>query len=104
VLLEPVCSAHANQTWHLGVQLMLKKQNSGVDQHLYLRCAEEHTLSDGKVYRLVICMTPAMSHQLIAALFISIDTSFKRIKAWQEFEMETWDPNRKKRKDILSDM
>ena len=80
-----------NVVLHLGaVQL--------VEQHLelplsaqYIRCAETHTIEGGKKFQLVICMSKDMSQQLLDALYLSIDTSFKRVHGrWQEFEMETW--------------
>ena len=36
-------------------------------------------------------MSSSMSHRLMHATRISIDTSFKRVHGWQEFEIETWD-------------
>ena len=57
----------------------------------YVRCAETHQIEGGKEFRLVICMSNTMSGHLLDALYISIDTSFKRVHGkWQEFEMETW--------------
>ena len=34
-----------------------------------------------------------MSQQLMQAKRLSIDTSFKHTKGWQEFEIESWDAN-----------
>lgn len=38
-------------------------------------------------------MSPFMSHRLLLARRVSIDTSFKRLHGWQEFEIEAWDNN-----------
>lgn len=68
----------------------------------YIRCAETHVLTAPSVARrsrsasssslqLVICMTPQMSWRLMQAKRLSIDTSFKRVHGWQEFEIESWD-------------
>ena len=62
------------------------------DDERYVRCAETHILDDGKAFDLIICMSPAMSHRLMQAEYLSIDTSFKRLHyKWQEFEIESWD-------------
>ena len=42
-------------------------------------------------FQLVICMTAQMSMLLVQAKRISIDTSFKHVRGWQEFEIEEWD-------------
>ncbi|KAF8126785.1 hypothetical protein EV363DRAFT_1298507 [Boletus edulis] len=65
--------------------------NSIEDVGRYVRCAETHLLSTGKEFQLVICMSASMSLRLMHATRISIDTSFKRVHGWQEFEIETWD-------------
>ena len=39
----------------------------------------------------MICMSPMMSQQLMHSVRFSIDTSFKRLHGWEEFEIETWD-------------
>ncbi|KIK44261.1 hypothetical protein CY34DRAFT_80290 [Suillus luteus UH-Slu-Lm8-n1] len=60
------------------------------EQH-YVRCAETYTLTAKTEFRLVICMTTSMALRLLGAKRISIDTSFKRLHGWQEFEIEAWD-------------
>ncbi|KAF8582118.1 hypothetical protein K439DRAFT_1511983 [Ramaria rubella] len=58
----------------------------------YVRCVEEHSvLGEGKIY-LVICMLKAMSKLLLETKRPSIDTSFKWLHKWQEFEIEAWFP------------
>ena len=57
----------------------------------YIRCAESHVLRGGSTFDLIICMTPMMSSWLMHAVRFSIDTSFKRLHSWQEFEIESWD-------------
>ncbi|KAL4064574.1 hypothetical protein J3A83DRAFT_4167974 [Scleroderma citrinum] len=57
----------------------------------YVCCAESHILSNRSTFDLIICMSPAMSLQLLQAVQFSIDTSFKHLCAWQEFKIESWD-------------
>jgi hypothetical protein len=62
------------------------------EQDQYVRCAETHTLDDGKILRLVICMFRDMSQHLMRTKMLSLDTAFRRIHgSWEEFELETWD-------------
>ena len=43
-------------------------------------------------FQLIVCMSSAMSFQLMHAKRLSIDMSFKRVSGkWEEFEIETWD-------------
>ncbi|KIJ08971.1 hypothetical protein PAXINDRAFT_88132, partial [Paxillus involutus ATCC 200175] len=71
--------------------LMLRSHSHNDQSRRYVRCAETHKLASGSDFRLIICMSPAMSRRLMLATRISIDTSFKRIHGWQEFEIEAWD-------------
>ncbi|KAF8576068.1 hypothetical protein K439DRAFT_1541551, partial [Ramaria rubella] len=58
----------------------------------YVHCVEEHSITgEGKIY-LVICMFKAMSKLLLETKWPSIDTSFKQLHKWQEFEIEAWFP------------
>ncbi|KAF8576274.1 hypothetical protein K439DRAFT_1367727 [Ramaria rubella] len=58
----------------------------------YVHCVEEHKIpGEGKIY-IVICMFRAMSELLLKTKRPSIDTSFKRLHKWQEFEIEAWFP------------
>lgn len=68
--------------------------------HRYLRCAERHDLPGDDECSLVICMTARMSSLLVEAKRISIDTSFKRVRGWQEFEIEGWDNSHQRCKDV----
>jgi hypothetical protein len=78
----------------LGAQLLAQEHQLSTETNPYVRCAEEHTLQNGKPFRLIICMSRAMSARLMQAKFLSIDTSFKRVNhKWQEFEIESWDVN-----------
>lgn len=45
----------------------------------------------GKTVKMVICMFPSQSKILLNAKRITIDTAFKRVKGWYEFEIEAWD-------------
>lgn len=38
-------------------------------------------------------MTPIMSSYLMNAKRVTIDTSFKRVHDWEEFEIEVWHDN-----------
>ncbi|KAG6379689.1 hypothetical protein JVT61DRAFT_10211 [Boletus reticuloceps] len=61
------------------------------DPWRYVRCAETHDIK-GTKFQLIVCISPAMSLQLLHAKRISIDMSFKRVSGkWEEFEIETWD-------------
>ena len=58
-------------------------------------------LQNGKHFRLIVCMSHEMSAHLMQAQFLSIDTSFKHVhNQWQEFEIESWDVNHMRCKDI----
>lgn len=59
-------------------------------EYHYVRCVEEVELEGLKSFRVVICMTPIMSHYLMNATRVTIDTSFKRVHPMQEFEIEVW--------------
>lgn len=77
-----------------GAQLLAQQHQLPTETDPYVRCAEEHTLANGKPFRLIICMSRAMSTWLMQSKFLSIDTSFKRVHhKWQEFEIESWDEN-----------
>ncbi|KAJ7493180.1 hypothetical protein B0H11DRAFT_2277283 [Mycena galericulata] len=75
-----------------GAELLLKEHLQLPEHDQYVRCVETHTLDDGKLFHLVICMFRAMSEHLMRTKMLSLDTAFKRIHGkWEEFEMETWD-------------
>ncbi|KJA20386.1 hypothetical protein HYPSUDRAFT_1092632 [Hypholoma sublateritium FD-334 SS-4] len=77
----------------LGALHLLQAQTVLPLKEKYLRCVEQHDIENNKLFELIICMSHAMSTQLMSAVHISIDTSFKRVHGkWQEFEIETWDP------------
>ncbi|KAF8587722.1 hypothetical protein K439DRAFT_1614148 [Ramaria rubella] len=58
----------------------------------YVCCVEEHSVSsEGQIY-IVVCMFKAMSQLLLQTRRPSIDTSFKCLHNWQEFEIEAWFP------------
>ncbi|KAK7001956.1 hypothetical protein R3P38DRAFT_3326837 [Favolaschia claudopus] len=72
--------------------LLMKEHLKLPKAQQYVRCAETHTLDDGKIFHLIICMFPAMSEHLMQTRMLSLDTAFKRIHGkWEEFELETWD-------------
>ncbi|EIW73871.1 hypothetical protein CONPUDRAFT_147995 [Coniophora puteana RWD-64-598 SS2] len=73
-----------------GAQLMARQHETLPTEECYIRFADECTEGNEK-FRIVICMSPQMSRHLLSAKRLSIDTSFKRLHGWQEFEMESWD-------------
>ncbi|KAK7032946.1 hypothetical protein R3P38DRAFT_2773440 [Favolaschia claudopus] len=81
----------------LGAQLLAAQHRELPEDEQYVRCAETHTIEDGKTFYLVICMLKSMSEFLMHAKTLSLDTAFRRLNGkWQEFEMETWELNRMK--------
>ncbi|KAG1760684.1 hypothetical protein EV702DRAFT_1053394 [Suillus placidus] len=76
-----------------GAKLLVKKEKELPRHAHYVHCAETHILPGGVDFRLVVCMSPLMSCHLLLAHRVSIDTSFKRLHGWQEFEIEAWDNN-----------
>ncbi|KAF5382081.1 hypothetical protein D9615_004312 [Tricholomella constricta] len=77
-----------------GALHLLSEHNTLPLEERYVRCVEAHTIEKNKEFRLVICMSPAMSCRLLKCKRPTIDTSFKRLHGWQEFEIETWDAER----------
>ncbi|KAJ6565296.1 hypothetical protein DFH09DRAFT_919678 [Mycena vulgaris] len=75
-----------------GAQIHSGQWNRNKSEEQYVRCAETHTIEDGKTFHLVICMLRSMSALLMRSKKLSLDTAFKRLNGkWQEFEMETWE-------------
>lgn len=75
-----------------GARLLLN-QHDKLPLHLcYVRCVEEHEIPGEGTFRVVVCMLKEMSDLLLATKWPSIDTSFKRVHGWQEFEVEAWFP------------
>ncbi|KAJ7778963.1 hypothetical protein B0H16DRAFT_1838049 [Mycena metata] len=80
-----------------GAQLLAAQHRELPETEQYVRCAETHTIEDGKTFHLVFCMGRSMSALLLRSKHLSLDTAFKRLNGkWQEFEMETWELNRMK--------
>ena len=71
-------------------KLVCEQECLPLDQR-YLRCVERHNIPSDDSFQLVICMMGQMSMLLVQAKRISIDTLFKRVRGWQEFEIEGWD-------------
>ncbi|KAJ7505090.1 hypothetical protein B0H11DRAFT_1709164 [Mycena galericulata] len=81
-----------NGTGFEGAQLLAAEHRELPEDEQYVRCAETHTIEDGKQFHLVICMLRSMSTLLMRSKKLSLDTAFKRLAGkWQEFEMETWE-------------
>ncbi|KAJ7825992.1 hypothetical protein B0H14DRAFT_2368572, partial [Mycena olivaceomarginata] len=75
-----------------GAQLLAAQHRKLPEGEQYVRCAEKHTLEDGTIFYLVICMLRSMSALLVRSKKLLLDTAFKRLSGkWQEFEMETWE-------------
>ncbi|KAJ7920959.1 hypothetical protein B0H13DRAFT_2230669 [Mycena leptocephala] len=86
-----------------GAQLLAAQHRELPEDEQYVRCAEKHTLKDGKIFYLVICMLRSMSALLMRSKKLSLDTAFKRLNGkWQEFEMETTELERMKCKGVHS--
>ncbi|KAF8811810.1 hypothetical protein BYT27DRAFT_7240198 [Phlegmacium glaucopus] len=64
--------------WNGAVQLCNEHKKLPL-QDRYVRCAETHTIEKGREFSLVICMSPAMSQQLMNTTCPSINTSFKHL-------------------------
>ncbi|KAJ7728102.1 hypothetical protein B0H16DRAFT_1331143 [Mycena metata] len=80
-----------------GAELLAAQHQLLPKDEQYVRCAETHTIEDGKTFHLVICMLRSMSDVLVRSKNLSLDTAFKRLNGkWQEFEMETWELNQMK--------
>jgi len=73
------------------IQMVAEETSLPLEDH-YVRCAEEYNIPGGGTFRVVICMYKAMSELLLETKQLSIDTSFKRLHKWQEFEIEAWFP------------
>ncbi|KAG1815078.1 uncharacterized protein BJ212DRAFT_1447397 [Suillus subaureus] len=81
-----------NETGFDGAKLLADKQKMLPLKQQYIRCVETHDIPNvDSGLRLVICMTSRMSQHLLSSKCLSIDTSFKRVQGWQEFEIESWD-------------
>jgi len=74
----------------LGVRAMVAEEAQLPAEERYVRCAEEYNLPGAGKFRIIICMFKTMSELLLDTKRVSIDTSFKRIHKWQEFEIEAW--------------
>ena len=62
----------------------------------YVRYAEVHNVAGEPKFSLVICMLRAMSRHLMQAKRVSIDTSFRQLHDWEEFEIESWESDSKR--------
>ncbi|KIJ23167.1 hypothetical protein M422DRAFT_276315 [Sphaerobolus stellatus SS14] len=75
-----------------GILAMIEENASLPHEQVYVRCAEKHDIPGERSFSLIICMFKRMSELLLHTKRPSIDTSFKRIHRWQEFEIEAWFP------------
>ncbi|KAI0054384.1 hypothetical protein BV25DRAFT_1949705 [Artomyces pyxidatus] len=74
--------------------VQLAREHSQLDlRERYVRVAKEVSLGDKKTARVVVCMLPSMSQLLLGCKRPTIDTSFKRVAQWQEFEIQAWMDN-----------
>jgi hypothetical protein len=74
-----------------GAKLLADEQNKLPLGQKYVRCTKIHIISQDTEFKLIICMSSRMSAHLLQSKRLSIDTSFKRVQGWQEFEIESWD-------------
>ena len=59
----------------------------------YVRFAERIRCknTNSEDFGIVVCMNAEMSRQLVKSKRVTSDTSFKRVRGWEEFELEVWD-------------
>ncbi|KIJ53896.1 hypothetical protein M422DRAFT_242163 [Sphaerobolus stellatus SS14] len=76
--------------FNAALQLLEEHRKLPVDQ-TYVRVVEKHEIGQG-TFHIIICMFKTMSKLLSEMKRLTIDTSFKRIHGWQEFEIESWFP------------
>ena len=70
----------------------MKDEEGLPEDEVYVRCVESCDIPGEGTFKYIICMFKAMSHLLVDTKQPSIDTSFKRVHRWQEFEIEAWFP------------
>ncbi|KIJ46710.1 hypothetical protein M422DRAFT_249875 [Sphaerobolus stellatus SS14] len=71
---------------------LLKQHQKLPPDEAYIRVIERHIIPGECEFLLVVCMFKSMSELLAHTSWLTIDTSFKRVWGWQEFEMEVWFP------------
>ena len=71
---------------------MIEENSKLPPEQVYVQCAETFEIKGEQPFSIIICMFKAMSELLLQTKRPSIDTSFKRIHGWQEFEIEAWFP------------
>ncbi|KIJ46297.1 hypothetical protein M422DRAFT_250346 [Sphaerobolus stellatus SS14] len=81
-----------NGTGFEGILAMVEESSILPPEQAYVRSAEKIDIPGEGSFSLIICMFKAMSELLLRTKRPSIDTSFKRIHRWQEFEIEAWFP------------
>lgn len=80
----------------IGAIRLMKEHSKMPHEEQYVRHVETYHNRGEDDFSLVVCMLPAMSQKLMSAKRLSIDTSFKRLHGWEEFEIETWDSDTKR--------
>ena len=80
-------------TYITGVEA-LSKEESTLPKNCYIRCVDKVEVGAGRI-RIIIRMAPIMSRYLLEAKWLTVDTSFKSIQSWEEFEVETCHNNAK---------
>ncbi|KIJ25096.1 hypothetical protein M422DRAFT_273985 [Sphaerobolus stellatus SS14] len=76
-----------------GVKQLYTEHSQGPPELAYVRAVESHEIPREGSCKTVLCMLPAMSRLLMATWRISINTPFKRVHKWQEFEIKPWFPS-----------
>ncbi|KIJ30982.1 hypothetical protein M422DRAFT_267397 [Sphaerobolus stellatus SS14] len=81
---------YPNRTGFAAALALLEEHKKLPPDEMYVRFVEQHIIPGEKEFSLVICMFKLMSELLTQTKWPTIDTSFKRIWGWQEFEVEAW--------------
>jgi len=84
------CVLTSQLTSSSGVKDFMTRHYTFFLDETYIRFADE-VIENGTTFRLILCLLPEMSRRLVKAKYLTIDTAFKRVSGWQEFEMEFWD-------------
>ncbi|KAE9383495.1 hypothetical protein BT96DRAFT_843773, partial [Gymnopus androsaceus JB14] len=85
----------AGTGWEGMFRLLERKhmqETERMPQDQYIRIMDEFLLPDVREkFRIVICMFPQRSHDLLKAQFVQSDISYKRVVGFKELEFVGWD-------------
>ncbi|PBK69410.1 hypothetical protein ARMSODRAFT_1018827 [Armillaria solidipes] len=104
IINNAISSQYTKGTGWEGIKYLFDLQNRTVPPHEhYIRHMEEvswERLNDPSpgpladhhdTFRLIICMSPSRSHDLLCAQYVESDISFKRVAGYKEFELVAFD-------------